>query len=81
MRKILLAMSVAALATPACAQGMPPLNLLRDKPPPSAEEVKREQAIDKAYKNSLSQIPARKSDPWGNVRGAEQKPGKPVPRN
>lgn len=67
-----LAAALALTASAAQAQ-LPPMNLLRDKPPPSADEVKRQKAIDKAYKDTLDQMPSKKSDPWGNIRGADQK--------
>jgi hypothetical protein len=80
--KVVAALMISALASPAIAQSLPPLNLWRDKPAPSEEEVKREKAIDRAYKDTINQIPTKKTqDPWGNVRNAETKPTKPGPKN
>ena len=73
------AVLLSALASPVYAQ-LPPINLWHDKPAPSADEVKREKALDKAYKDAVGQLPTKKSDPWGTIRGAEQKPAKP-PKN
>jgi len=70
---------ISALASSAYAQGLPPLNLWRDKPAPTEDEIKRERALDKAYKDAVGQIPTKKVDPWGNVRSAEPKPAKPAP--
>ncbi len=82
MRTVMAAIMLAALTSSVCAQ-MPPINLMgRGKPAPTAEEVKRQQAIDEAYKSATSKIPARKADPWGSVRAAEPKPpGKPAAHN
>jgi hypothetical protein len=59
---------------PAAALAQLPMgvHLGGDKTPPSAEEVARRRALDKAYKSATDKIPEKKpaSDPWGNVRSA-----------
>lgn len=70
--KVFCAAAVLALLTgPAYAQMQTPsINLLADGPTKSPEEIERDQARDKAYKESLKKIPDAKgaNDPWGNVR-------------
>jgi hypothetical protein len=57
---------------PARAQ-TPSINLLADQPSKSPEEVEKEEAQQKAYKESLKKIPDAKAstDPWGNVRSVD----------
>jgi hypothetical protein len=66
---------IMILAAPACAQSkastMPSAEqMLYGKPP---EQVEKEAAAEKAYKESLKKIPDAKapSDPWGSARGAD----------
>jgi hypothetical protein len=71
--RILGAVAVIALLTgPAYAQ-TPNINLLADAPSKTPEELEREAAQQKAYKESLRKIPDAKasSDPWGAVRTVE----------
>ena len=65
------AVLVVLLAGPAYAQMQTPsINLIPDAPTKSPDEIERDQARDKAYKESLKKIPDAKtsSDPWGNAR-------------
>ncbi len=72
MRILGAAAIVAMLTGPAYAQ-MPNINLLADAPSKTADELEREAAQQKAYKESLKKIPEAKgsSDPWGGVRSAD----------
>ena len=68
---------------PAYSQA-PSVNLWQDDKRPSAEEQARNRALDKEYKAAIDKIPQKNlaADPWGNVRGGEQKQTKtPAPRN
>ncbi len=82
----ILAVGLAAVLLPILAQPvyaqLPPVNLLGDKPAPSEEQVKRQQEIDKAYKDTIKDIkPQAKRDPWGSVRRADDKPAKTAPKH
>jgi hypothetical protein len=63
----------ALLSGPAFAQS-PHINLLTDGPGKTQEEVEKQQAIEKAYKDTLRKIPdaAVANDPWGGVRNEDQ---------
>jgi hypothetical protein len=81
--RILGAVAVIGLLTgPAYAQMQTPnINLLSDQPSKTPEELEKEAAQQKAYKESLKKIPDAKvsSDPWGNVRSVETpKPSAPA---
>lgn len=78
MRALRLAAAFMLLASPVVAQGLPPINLLQDKPSKSQEQIDAETAQQKAYKESLKKIPDAKqpSDPWGNVRADAPTPAK-----
>ena len=81
--RILGAVAVIGLLTgPAYAQMQTPnINLLSDQPSKTPEELEKEAAQQKAYKDSLKKIPDAKvsSDPWGNVRSVETpKPSAPA---
>jgi hypothetical protein len=72
MRVICAAAMIAMLAGPAYAQGKPPtLEEMMDAKTP--DQIQKEQAADKAYKDSLKKIPDAKTpaDPWGNARSAD----------
>jgi hypothetical protein len=77
VRKIVLGLVVAVLATPAFAQlsgGAGP-NLAGDgvSKLKTDQEIKREQEREAGYKSGLNKIPdakPTKTDPWGGVRGA-----------
>jgi hypothetical protein len=77
--RIFRAAAVLVLLTgPAYAQ-TPHVNLLADTPSKTPEEIEKEEAQQKAYKESLRKIPDAKvsSDPWGNVR--TEAPKAPAP--
>ena len=81
--RILGAVAVIGLLTgPAYPQMQTPnINLLSDQPSKTPEELEKEAAQQKAYKESLKKIPDAKvsSDPWGNVRSVETpKPSAPA---
>ena len=82
MKPLRVAATIAVLAWPvslpvfwpthAHAQ-MPNINLLADQPSKSPEQIEKEQAQEKAYKESLKKIPDAKTsaDPWGGVRSSD----------
>jgi hypothetical protein len=81
MKSLRVAATIAVLAWPvslpvfwptdAHAQ-MPNINLLADQPSKSPEQIEKEQAQEKAYKESLKKIPdAKSADPWGGVRSSD----------
>ncbi len=78
MRALRLAAAMMLLVSPAVAQGLPPINLLQDKPSKTQDQLDAEAAQQKAYKESLKKIPDAKqpSDPWGNVRADAPAPAK-----
>jgi hypothetical protein len=82
LRKLIQAGAALALLTgTAYAQfPMPSMSLGKDKPPPTAEEIERQKAIDNAYNNANKKIPEKQgaTDPWGNVRST-QPPAKTNP--
>jgi hypothetical protein len=72
MRVICAAAMIVMLAGPAYAQtskappGPPP------PPPKSHQEIEAERAAERAYKDSLSNIPDKPAaDPWGNARSVD----------
>jgi hypothetical protein len=71
-RFILGGVAIALLTSAASAQmPMPSLSLGKDKPPPTAEELAKQKALDDAYKAATKKIPEKKAatnDPWGGVR-------------
>jgi hypothetical protein len=74
-RSLALAAGAAALALlPATALAQLPVgvHLGGDKDPPSAQELERRRALDKAYNAANQKIPEKKpaNDPWGNIRSA-----------
>ncbi len=70
MRVIYAAAMIAILAAPAYGQGAvpgPP-----PPPPKSRLEIEAERSADRAYKDSLRNIPDKPAaDPWGIARGAD----------
>jgi len=66
------AASLALMPATALAQLPMGMHLGGDKAPPSAEELERRKALDKAYKSATEKIPEKKpaNDPWGNIRSA-----------
>jgi hypothetical protein len=85
MRVFRVAAMIAILAGPAYAQTQPitPRYGDIDKPNKTQQEIENDREAEKAYKNSLGNIPDKgPSDPWGNTRSADApKPvAKPVPK-
>jgi hypothetical protein len=79
LKTIIQASAVIALLTgTAAAQFMPSLPLGgQDKPPPTAEEIEKQKAIDRAYKSATGKIPDKKAvvDPWGGIRSPSTSSG------
>ena len=73
MKFVLAAAMVAMLAGPAFAQSKAPTTLEEMMNAKTPEQVEKEQAAEKAYRESLKKIPDAKtpSDPWGNARSAD----------
>jgi hypothetical protein len=65
---------LALLTGPASAQ-MSNMNLIpSENKVRTPEEIEKDKATDKAYRDSLRKIPDTKvNDPWGNVRGPSPK--------
>jgi len=81
MRVLLIAVAIVLLTGPAPARAQSPhINMLSDLPSKTPEEVEKEEAQQKAYKESLKKIPDAKasSDPWGNVRSDTPKASAPA---
>ena len=72
MKTFRIAAIVALLASPAYAQSLG-TSIIPEAPSKTPDQIEREQAIERDYKESLKKIPDGKanSDPWGNVRSAE----------
>lgn len=72
MRTFRIALIMALLAGPAYAQSLG-TNIIPDAPAKTPEQIERDQAIERDYKESLKKIPDGKAstDPWGNVRSVE----------
>jgi hypothetical protein len=72
MRVFCAAAMVAMLAGPVYAQSKPKTleEMMNAKTP---EQIEKEQAADRAYKESLKKIPDAKppNDPWGTTRGTD----------
>ena len=63
---------LAGLAGPAYAQAPVPRYGDIDKASKTPQELKNDQAAEKAYERSLGNIPDKgPSDPWGNARSAD----------
>jgi hypothetical protein len=73
MRVICAAAMIAMLAGPAYAQGKTPKTLEEMMDAKTPEQIEKEQAADRAYKDSLKKIPDAKTpaDPWGNARSTD----------
>jgi len=71
VKKTVLALLIAAMATPVYAQ-MAPNFAAGDVKLKTDVEVKKEQEREAGYKSGVSKIPDAKGkvDPWGGVRGA-----------
>ena len=83
LRNTVLALVIAALATPAYAQFTPNLAGGGRVNPKTDAEVKQEQERESGYRSGVSKIPdgKGKSDPWASVRGAAPAPGQNQPRS
>ena len=72
MRVLCAVAMIAILAEPAYAQSKPKTleEMMNAKTP---DQIEKEQARDRAYKESLKKIPDAKAptDPWGNARSAD----------
>jgi hypothetical protein len=73
MKVVFAAAAIAMLAGPACAQSKNPTTLEQMMGSKTPEQIEKEQATDKAYKESLKKIPDAKTpaDPWGSARSAD----------
>ena len=73
MRVICAAAMIAMLAGPAYAQGKTPKTPEEMMDAKTPEQIEKEQATDRAYKDSLKKIPDAKTpaDPWGNARSTD----------
>jgi hypothetical protein len=80
LRKSILAGATVALLTGAASaqMPMPSMSFGKDKPPPTAEEIARQKALDNAYSAATKKIPDKKvaADPWSNVRPNPDAPAK-----
>lgn len=75
--------AIALVSAPAYVHAqMPNINLLADGPGKTEEQIERDKAIDRAYKDTLRKIPDAKAsnDPWGSVRTESEPKAKPVAR-
>jgi hypothetical protein len=72
MKVFLAAAIIAMLAGPAFAQSKAPKTLEEMMDAKTPDQIEKERAADRAYKDSLKKIPDAKApaDPWGNARGA-----------
>jgi hypothetical protein len=70
LQKLIQVVAITVLLTgTAFAQVLPLFKGGVDKPPPTQEEVEKQQATDKAYKSATQKIPDKKvADPWATVR-------------
>ena len=74
---------LALFAGPAYGQA-PSMNWIPEAKSKTPEEIERDNARDKAYRDSMRKIPDAKAanDPWGNVRGPDSRTtaAQPKPR-
>jgi hypothetical protein len=73
MKVVFAAAAIAMLAGPVYAQSKAPTTLEQMMGSKTPDQIEREQATDKAYKESLKKIPDAKTpaDPWGGARSAD----------
>jgi hypothetical protein len=73
MKVFFAAAMIAILAAPAYAQSKAPATLQDIMGSKTPDQIEKEQATDKAYKESLKKIPDAKTpaDPWGSSRSAD----------
>ncbi len=72
MKTIRIAAIMVLLASPVHAQSLRS-NMVPDAPSKTPDQIEREQALERDYKEGLKKIPDAKAstDPWGNVRSVE----------
>lgn len=74
MKVFFAAAMIAMLAGPACAQSSAnaPRTLDQMLDAKTPDQIEKERAADRAYKDSLKKIPDAKApaDPWGNARSS-----------
>jgi hypothetical protein len=70
MKVLFAAAVIAMLAGPAWAQSSSPKTLEEMMNAKTPDQIEKERATDRAYKESLKKIPDAKApaDPWGNAR-------------
>jgi hypothetical protein len=72
MRVLRAAAVIALLAGPAYAQEKVPQYGETDKPDKTPQQIEADKAAERAYKNSLGNIPDQgPSDPWGTMRSGD----------
>ncbi|WP_347265224.1 hypothetical protein [Nitrobacter sp.] len=74
MKVVCASMLLAVLMSgPAFAQA-PQFNMMADAPGKTPDQIERQKALEKAYRESLRKIPdaAVVDDPWGGVRNTSQ---------
>ena len=86
-RNVALAAAAAAVLAllPVGAAAQIPMSMVHDKPALTPEQIEKQRALDKAYKDAKEKIPeknAAAADPWGGIRPApgataSAKKGKP----
>jgi len=84
MKRFMVALAVALIATPALAQ-IGGINLLDGAPAKmkTKEDVDRQRANEDAYRSTMKSIPDQKkatNDPWADVRGTGQSASAPKTR-
>jgi hypothetical protein len=72
MRSLMAAAIVAALASPAYGQGLPPIGIPMGEP---TKEKPVDPIKENEYRSAIGGLPSQKStDPWGNVRETKPAP-------
>lgn len=72
MRRLIVAVMLTAVATPALAQALGTGIPLNQEKEVSAEERAKRRATEEAYKSTIKSIPDGKPvDPWGNMRSTD----------
>jgi hypothetical protein len=72
MRVLRAAAMIALLAGPVYAQEKIPKYGETDTPDKTPQQIEADKAAERAYKNSLGNIPDQTaSDPWGTMRGGD----------
>jgi hypothetical protein len=73
MKVVFAAAAITILAAPAYAQSKAPATLQDIMGSKTPDQIEKERATEKAYKESLKKIPDAKTpaDPWGSARSAD----------